>query len=291
MDDSTEPPADNDSPPPIPEDSGPTDPAAPLNPVSPKGLIETLLRHPLRLARQIESGEPVVGKLCLVALAALLLFGFVVGTFSMGTQLWAAPLKIALGTFFAAILCFPSLYIFSCLSGMNARLPTVAGLLAAGIALMSLLLVGFAPVVWIFSQSTNALGFIGALDLFIWILALIFGLGLILRAAKSLGARNSGTLVVWMGIFTLVTLQLTTSLRPVIGTSDKLITTEKRFFLQHWGETISETVVPEEQRYDEEEIDDIGDQGDIGDKRGRGRLTGDSRISPSIPFCSCQQSV
>jgi hypothetical protein len=48
--------------------------------------------------------------------------------------------------------------------------------------------------------------------------------------------------MVWSGIFLLVTLQMTTSLRPIIGRSDDFLTSEKKFFLQHWGDTMGESL-------------------------------------------------
>ena len=40
----------------------------------------------------------------------------------------------------------------------------------------------------------------------------------------------------------LVTLQMTTSLRPILGRSPVLLTQEKKFFLQHWGDTMGESL-------------------------------------------------
>ena len=42
-----------------------------------------------------------------------------VGDFSGGTQLWAAPLKIAGGTLLTAAICLPSLYVLACLGGAH----------------------------------------------------------------------------------------------------------------------------------------------------------------------------
>ena len=112
-------------------------------------------------------------------------------------------------------------------------------MLAGLICLTSLLLVGFAPVVWIFSQSTESVVFMGFLNLIIWVIAAWFGLSLVNRAAKALGATETGHLKVWMFIFILVTFQMMTSLRPIIGTSDQILTSEKKFFLEHWAETMN----------------------------------------------------
>ena len=59
-----------------------------------------------------------------------LIYGLVAGTFSGGPQLWIAPAKIAMGLMISALICLPSLYIFTCLSGSQARLVEVCGMLA-----------------------------------------------------------------------------------------------------------------------------------------------------------------
>lgn len=55
-----------------------------------------------------------------------------------------------------------------------------------------------------------------------------------------MGGGSSGAhLKVWAIIFVIVTIQMTTTLRPIIGKSDKLLNlNEKRFFLQYWYEVI-----------------------------------------------------
>jgi hypothetical protein len=119
--------------------------------------IESLLRQPRRLMfqlRQPDAGK-LIGAMLFTAFFCSLVYGVVAGTFSGGTQLWAAPVKIAAGLLISAAICLPSLYIFTCLSGSQARLTEVCGLLAGLLMLMTILLVGFAPVVWIFSQSTE----------------------------------------------------------------------------------------------------------------------------------------
>ena len=114
--------------------------------------IEALLRQPRRLLFQLR--QPGAGKLIaamlFTALLSSLIYGVVAGTFSGGTQLWAAPVKIAAGLMISAAICLPSLYIFTCLSGSQARLVEVCGLLAGLLLLMTILLIGFAPVAWIF---------------------------------------------------------------------------------------------------------------------------------------------
>ena len=205
-------------------------------------LIGKLLRKPPSIFHELETGKiswQIHCVLILVTVFCLSIFGFVVSTFSWGSQLWATPLKIVSGLIFSALICLPSLYIFTCIGGLEARFSSVAGMLCSIVALSSLLLVGFAPVVWLFSASSTSTLFIGLMLLFLWIICIGFGFTLMFRAGKVMGMTNTGHLFVWCMIFLLVTVQMTTSLRPIIGDSDTLFNFgEKKFFLQYWSEEL-----------------------------------------------------
>ena len=208
--------------------------------VSLSNLLSKLLRKPLSIFHELETKEvlwkiPIT--LILISVVSLTVFGLVVGTFSWGDQIWAAPLKIVSGLMFSALICLPSLYIFTCIGGLDARFSTVIGMLCSIVALSGLLLVGFAPVVWLFSVSSTSVVFIGFLLLTLWMICVGFGFTLVFRAGKAMGMANTGHLMVWCIIFLLVTVQMTTTLRPIVGASETLINfDEKKFFLQYWSE-------------------------------------------------------
>jgi hypothetical protein len=128
------------------------------------------------------------------------------------------------------------LYIFSTLAGARVTLGQLAACLAGALALAGMLLLGFAPAVWIFAESTDSFGFMGALGIGAWVIAAIFALRFLKSVVFATGGTQKGPLVVWSGVFLLVTLQMTTSLRPILGRSEIFLTQEKKFFLQHWGE-------------------------------------------------------
>ncbi len=205
-------------------------------------ILNSLLKKPLSVVYELnKSPSKMHGTLCLVSLVCLGIFGFVLGLFSAGDQLWAAPVKVIGGVFFSGLICLPSLYIFGALGGMDAKFPSVAGLMLTFLAITSLLLVGFAPVVWLFSTSSNSLVFFGFLSLAIWMVCLMFGLRVISRASRSMGGGHGGHLAIWAIIFATVTLQMTTSLRPIIGKSDQFLNLEeKRFFLGYWFEVMED---------------------------------------------------
>ncbi len=125
-----------------------------------------------------------------------------------------------------------------CLSGAQARLAEVAGLVTGQLALTTVLLMGFAPVAWIFSQSTEYVAAMGTLHLLFGFIAAYFGLRFLDNAFVHFNARSSGGLRVWMLIFLMVALQMTTALRPIVGTADTLLPVQKKFFLSHWVECL-----------------------------------------------------
>ena len=210
---------------------------------SPVPIIEALLKFPGRIIYELQTNFSggLTGWLLALALLGMAAYGLVVGSFSGGAQMWIAPAKLVLGTLFSILICLPSLYIFAGLAGIDVRLRTIIGVLLAAVALSALLLIGFAPVAWIFSQSTDSIPFMGGLHLILWIIAIGFGLRLIGAMGRLLAGPTGGQMKLWNLIFILVCLQMTTTLRPIIGTSDRFLPGEKKFFLTHWFETMGKS--------------------------------------------------
>lgn len=236
------------APPPLAESATGTPPPTPVGPPLPdkpdiRTLIEALLRWPVALAEHLEKPKTdAASKFGAVALISFLLFGVVLGCFAKHEQLWAAPVKLGIGLVIAGTICFPSLYIFSMLAGARVTIAQLAGSLCGALALAGLLLLGFAPAVWIFAESTDSFGFMGVLAIGAWLAALSFALRFLRTIATAAGANQQGPLRVWSFVLLLVTLQMTTSLRPILGRSDDFLTSEKKFFLQHWGDYFAETL-------------------------------------------------
>src|SRR5258708_39070348 len=106
-----------------------------------------MLRQPRRIMFQLR--QPGAGRLSLMMLAVTvlcsLLYGLVTGSFSLGDQLWSAPVKIVCGLLISGLICLPSLLLFTCLSGSQARLAGGFCLVAAGLLLPHLVALGFSP--------------------------------------------------------------------------------------------------------------------------------------------------
>ena len=70
----------------------------------------------------------------------------------------------------------------------------------------------------------------GTLHLFFWLVGLGFGLRFL--------AAGSRHLKTWTVIFVVVCLQMTTTLRPIVGHAERFLPTEKKFFIAHWWESL-----------------------------------------------------
>jgi hypothetical protein len=199
-------------------------------------IVDALLKSPGALLFELNGDRKrvIIAKLIFLIFLCGSVYGLVMGSLSGGTQFWAAPLKLTLGLAFSVLLCLPSLYIFLCLSGADVRIAQISGALLGMVALVTLLLIGFAPVAWIFSQSTDSVVMIGCLHLVFWIISLWFGVSVIQGLLHKNRAADQGHLKVWILIFVFVSLQMSAALRPLIGTADTLLPKEKKFFVQHW---------------------------------------------------------
>ena len=206
-------------------------------------IIETLLKRPGRIIYELhqERSARLAISLLLLALAGLATYGVVVGSLTGGMQLLIAPLKLALGLLVAVLICLPSLYIFIALAGIDARIKTVAGALFAAACLSALLLIGFAPVAWIFSQSTDSVAFMGSLHLLFWVIGIAFGLRMIRAMCRFAGVKPGAHVRLWSMIFMLVCFQMTATLRPIIARSDRFFAAEKKFFLGYWFESLADS--------------------------------------------------
>lgn len=209
-----------------------------------QNVMNKILKKPLSVVHEFENtknGGKIAWKLFLMAMVSFSIFGFVVGMFSWGQQIWAAPVKIVSGIFFSGLICLPSLYIFSCIGGLDSKFVTILGMICLMMALAGFLLIGFAPVVWLFSASSESVTFIGGLLIVIWLISVGFCLSLLFRVGMALGMTNTAQLTIWSIIFVLVTLQMATTLRPVVGSDKEFFHfKEKKGFLTYWGEQLNE---------------------------------------------------
>ncbi|MEY3219618.1 MAG: hypothetical protein RIT27_975 [Pseudomonadota bacterium] len=207
-------------------------------------LVDALLKRPRSFFHHIQTDEFSFNnslKLAFISLMGLLVYGLIIGSFSGNIQWVASPIKIIVGTVLTALLCYPSLYILVALSGADLRPAQIGILLISSIALTAILLLGFAPVAFIFTFSIQTLPFMGLIHLILWLGSLYFSLDYLAKGLVQMGSKDVSLVKFWLVIFIITLLQMSTTLRPILGQEEYLLTTEKKFFLHHWFESLDKS--------------------------------------------------
>ena len=208
------------------------------------GLVAALLKEPAHIAGLIagraELFRPAL-LLLFTGLAGHVVFGAAVGLFGGWPVAAMDAVKMPLVGLGSLLLCFPSLYVFTCVAGMPLTLPQAFALGSACFAMVSLILVGLAPVAWLFAVSTASRAFITLLAFLLWLVAVGFA-GRFVEKLRSVPAlqRQAG-LKLWFAILLLVTLQMATCMRPLLSAPGERgwWTSEKLFFLSHFSQTLN----------------------------------------------------
>ena len=200
--------------------------------------VEALLKAPQAIVSRMKGGKLISVLTTFLGILSfgMIAYGLIAGSFSGGEQWIAAPVKIWVGLLLTALFCFPSFYIFSCLGQADINLKEAFILMIAGLTLAAILLIGFAPVAWVFSQSTNGIAFMGFFHLIFWLISIAFGMRFIFAALRKFNTKKLVYVRFWVVIFIITSLQMMTALRPIIGTSKDLLPKEKKFFIEHWSD-------------------------------------------------------
>jgi len=205
---------------------------------TPFSAIESLLKSPGKILFEIheKNSWSVVAILFFLTLFGFAGYGAVMGMFSGGMQILYSSVKVSLGQLAAALLCLPSFYVFNSLVSPNTKFSDSLGILFSFLTLIAILLLAFAPILWIFSESTDSFRFIGTLHVACYVIATIFAARHMLHSVEHIAGKSADILVLWTLIFLFVSFQMTATLRPILGKSEKLLSDEKKSFFVHWFE-------------------------------------------------------
>jgi hypothetical protein len=175
------------------------------------------------------------------------------GVFSGGHALWMTGLKVPLIALASVALCAPSLYVLLGLNGSPITLRQSVAILAGSACLASLLLVGFAPVAWLFGVSTSNVQFMVLLHVVVACIGIGYGLRL-LGLSVPYGYEGNKVLLLWSCVFLLVSAQMVTYFRPLlsVSASGSFHDQQKQFFFQHLRESVAGAVSEEESQRGED---------------------------------------
>jgi hypothetical protein len=208
----------------------------PAEPRGPLGSFDEILTAPLSFLERARAGKAPLALLAGGAILGTGLYGAAAGFFQGGWQILMAAFKAPLIVAMSLLLCLPSLYVLSSLAGARWTRRSFLAVVTGFATTLSFLLLALLPIGWLFSVSSRYLGSVVWLHLLLWFLALILGWRFLGRALEAAGAHG-GTFV-WLLLFFIVSLQVTTFLRPVLwrpAGAPLFHIGEKMFFLEHLG--------------------------------------------------------
>jgi hypothetical protein len=205
-------------------------------------IVTSLLKAPCRVADLIALQQKNLladtATLLAAAVACHAVFGLAVGLFAGGSVAIMDSVKaplIALGSLF---LCLPSLYVFACVAGSPLSISQTVALGCSCLTMVGLILVGLAPVAWLFAVSSESLPFIVFLTILIWFVSVLFAARFVGKLRANPLFERQGGIKLWFLILIVVTLQMTTCMRPMLGKPENgWWTGRKQFFLSHYIST------------------------------------------------------
>ena len=227
--------------------------------------LDGVLRGEATRPSRLRDGQvPVpLGGLAMLGLLLGAAYGFCMGWFAVVsrdppqyTQILASAVKVPALFFLTLLVTFPSLYVFNALAGSRLGGPALLRLLVAALAVTLAVLASFGPIVAFFALTTNSYPFILLLNVLLFAVAGVLGLGFLLQTmhrltlpdaagpppvpgaadlAERAGAlervpgRPTGRPVrtvfgCWVIAFGLVGAQMSWVLRPFVGAPDRPFT-------------------------------------------------------------------
>jgi hypothetical protein len=190
-------------------------------------IIETILRDRQRFFLEIREGKGLARKMraMLISSAAFFaLYGAVMGSSHSLWQALSSAAKLPLLFLTTLVVCAPTLYFFNLQFGSNQSLSQNVALMLTTIAVTSVLLLSFAPVVTFFLLTTSQYQFFKLLNVGVFTISGIVGvtfLGYGMRIVSyggGEGARARRTVVwLWIVLYAFVGSQMAWTLRPFIG--------------------------------------------------------------------------
>jgi hypothetical protein len=176
------------------------------------------------------------GRLIAGGLVCAALYGAAAGFFRGGDQILVSAFKAPLIVALSLLLCAPSLYVFSALTGVRWSPRAFLAVLAGFAGTLGLLLAGLLPIAWLFSLSSHYLAAVTWIHVFLWVLAVLVGWRFLSRALAAVGSQSG--MALWILLFSIVSLQVATFLRPVLWhpAGEPLFRfSEKMSFFEHLG--------------------------------------------------------
>jgi hypothetical protein len=193
-------------------------------------ILMQLLRDRTAFLTEIEEGKNLDKKIVSLFLCSslfLALYGGIIGSTNGALQMLSSAFKLPALYLLTLLICLPTLYFFDIIFGSKRTFGQYLALLMASMAMISVMLFGFAPVTLFFRLSILDYRFFILLNLIVLSLTGVIGVKFFYRSMISLMEKESESLPnrhklikAWLFLYGFVGSQLGWTLRPFFGAPD-----------------------------------------------------------------------
>jgi hypothetical protein len=174
------------------------------------------------------------------------IYGIIVGSFHSPLQALASAIKLPALYLITLLVCLPTLYIFNVLFGAKQSIAQHFTYLLTAVAVIAVLLCGFAPVTLFFLITVNDYSFFLLLNVVIFALTGILGVSFLYQIMKPVADSDTAQgiqvrtsiLRFWLVLYGFVGSQLGWTLRPFFGSAGEFVLFRARegsFFSGVWN--------------------------------------------------------
>lgn len=191
-------------------------------------LVEKLLKKPQDILLQANTGKMSsndIFKTFLIIIICSILYGMSVGSFVGGEQILFAGAKMPILFLGTLIVCFLLMYISCAILIKGTTMLSTAQMTLVAICISTIILVGFSPIVWIFSISLPYPSYVSYLFLVMTaVLSVAIGgvvsIVYLYKGLKTDGRSKVARLIfIWFIVYAFVGGQMVWLLRPWVGNS------------------------------------------------------------------------
>ncbi len=216
-------------------------------------VVMYLLRERQQFLEEIRQGVKLKSKIFGLLISSIVFFGIygaILGAYSTWMQCLVSAIKLPALYLLTLIICFPTLYFFNVMFGSKRTFQQYLTLLMTAMAMISVLLFGFAPVSLFFLLSSPNYNFFLVLNVAIMAITGFLGVSFIYQGMHFLSEQDAegkdirlNILRFWLGLYAFVGTQLGWTLRPFFGSSGTAFqlfrNRESNFYLSLWQSIMS----------------------------------------------------
>ncbi|MEG3930275.1 actin-binding WH2 domain-containing protein [Microcoleus sp. B13-B4] len=222
-------------------------------PVKYFSVVMYLLRERQQFLEEIRQGVKLKSKIFGLLISSTVFFaiyGAILGASSTWMQCLVSAIKLPALYLLTLIICFPTLYFFNVMFGSKRTFEQYLTLLMTAMAMISVLLFGFAPVSLFFLLSSTNYNFFLVLNVAIMAITGFLGVSFIYQGMHFLSEQDAegkdirlNILRFWLGLYAFVGTQLGWTLRPFFGSSGMAFqlfrNRESNFYMSLWQSIMS----------------------------------------------------